>query len=126
MPITEVRVFKDDDGNVPIVDWLKNLKIHEPKVYKKCLARILMLAKMGNQMRRPYADSLHDGIHELRVTIRRIHYRMLYFFFKKNAATISHGIKKEAEVPEKEINLASERRNMVIKYPDKYTADFEV
>ena len=63
---------------------------------------------MGHELRRPEADFLRDNIHELRVALRGIQYRMLYFF-SGGQAIITHGLIKQGdEVPPKEIDLAIE------------------
>jgi phage-related protein len=125
MPLTEVRAFRDDCGEVPLQTWLDELERREPEAYAKCLARILELSEKGYEMRRPHADLLRDGIHELRASLAGVHYRVLYFFFRQNAVAVSHGIIKEDRVPPGEIDLAIERMNLVKRSPDKYTADFE-
>ena len=38
------------------------------------------------------------------------HYRSLYFFSGKNIVVVSHGLKKEGEVPPVEIKRAIERK----------------
>jgi phage-related protein len=128
MPATEVRAFRDADrgGTVPVQEWLDELEHREPKAYAKCLARILELAEKGNEMRRPHADYLRDGICELRATLGKDQYRLLYFFFGKNIVAVSHGITKEREVPPAEIEVAIKRKNLVVRSPDRYTADFDI
>ncbi|HEY1603129.1 MAG TPA: type II toxin-antitoxin system RelE/ParE family toxin [Pirellulales bacterium] len=126
MPGTEVRAFRESDGKVPILEWLNWLEVREPKAYAKCLARIIQLAEAGFDMRRPHADTLRDGIHELRATTGNRHYRILYFFYGKNAVALSHGLTKEAEVPDAEIDLAIERKKLVKLNPDICTADLEL
>ncbi|HEV3417397.1 MAG TPA: type II toxin-antitoxin system RelE/ParE family toxin [Pirellulales bacterium] len=126
MPKTEVRAFREADGSVPLQDWLDALEVSEPKPYAKCLARILELAERGNEMRRPHADLLRDGIYELRAPFGGVQYRILYFFFAKNAAALSHGIVKERKVPDAEIDLAVRRKRLVERDVDRHTADFEV
>ena len=106
MPVTEVIMFQESDGTVPLIKWLDKLP---EKVQDKCLVKIQRLEEQGYELRRPEADSLKDGIHELRVAFRGMQYRMLYFFQGKQAV-ISHGLKKESVVPSKEIDLAVERR----------------
>lgn len=123
MPRTEVRVFKYR-GSVPIHEWLIELQASEPKAYTKCLARILRLAELGNELRRPEADYLRDGVYELRVRHGHVNYRILYFFFGKNLACLSHGITKEDAVPAGEIDAAVERKTLVLSDPDEYTADW--
>ncbi|MBN1908219.1 MAG: type II toxin-antitoxin system RelE/ParE family toxin [Pirellulales bacterium] len=126
MPETEVRVFRDLDGSVPLLEWLDDLSVSEPKAHRKCLARILELAERGNEMRRPHADYLRDAIYELRATLGNTQYRLLYFFSGKHVVTLSHGIIKERVVPDEEIELAIERRALVQKHPDDFTATFDV
>jgi hypothetical protein len=62
MPQAEIRVFRDDGGESPLLQWLDKLRLREPKAYVKCLARILDLSRAGSELRRPHADYLRDGI----------------------------------------------------------------
>ncbi len=124
MPVTEVRAYCDAKGEIPVQAWLDDIERTEPRAYRKCLARILELEEQGNAMRRPHADYLQEGIRELRATLSGIHYRILYFFYGQNVVALSHGITKEKKVPQKEIDLAISRMNLVLKSPDKYTATF--
>ncbi|MEX2559923.1 MAG: type II toxin-antitoxin system RelE/ParE family toxin [Pirellulales bacterium] len=127
MPPTEVRAFRQVDGRVPIQDWLNDLKARKPEAYEKCLARILELADLGHEMRRPHSDYLRDGIHELRAKLGRVQYRVLYFFYAQHQAALSHGlIKPGRAVPPREIDTAVARRNQVLKDPDRYTADIDL
>jgi phage-related protein len=117
MPRTEVVLFAEEDGSCPLIEWLNSLTL---KGRLKCIVKIERLAEMGHELRRPEADFLRDGIHELRVALERIQYRMLYFFHE-NKAIVSHGLKKEAEVPAGEIDLVIERRKRFETNPLKYT-----
>ena len=65
---------------------------------------------MGHELRRPEADLLRDGNHELRIGLSQINYRLLHFFSGKDTVIVSHGFTKEAKVPAKEIALAIARR----------------
>jgi phage-related protein len=60
-------------------------------------------------LRRPAADYLRDGIHELRASFAGVQYRILYFFYGNEAVVVSHGLTKEGEVPSVEIERAIER-----------------
>ena len=117
MPATEVIMFQESDGTVPLIEWLDKLP---EKVQDKCLVKIQRLEEQGYELRRPEADSLRDGIHELRVAFRRMQYRMLYFFHGQQAI-ISHGLHKESVVPSKQIDLAIERRARFESDPMKHT-----
>ncbi len=117
MPYTRVVFFRDDDGSVPIIDWLDALA---SKVQIKCLAKLKRLEDLGHELRRPEADFLRDGIHELRVGLEGTNYRILYFFHKNEAVVISHGITKERAVPPNEIDLAIRRKARFAAKPKKY------
>ncbi len=66
-------------------------------------------------------DLLRDGIYELRVRLRHVNYRMLYFFHKNVAAVISHGLVKEDSVPAKEIERALQRKRTFDAKPKRHT-----
>jgi phage-related protein len=118
MPKTRVVFFKEDDGTVPILEWLDSL---QAKALDKCRVRIERLAELGHELRRPEADLLRNGIYELRVGLHHVNYRMLYFFHGQTAAVISHGLVKEAEVPPKEIERAIEKKRKFEKNPKAHT-----
>jgi len=125
MPQTFVRVFREADGTAPLMDWLDDLEAREPRAFAKCLQLIRRLSHLGNELRRPSADILRDGIHELRAKIGRVNYRVLYFFYASNTACITHGITKEGKVPDGEIDMAMKRKSLVKADSDKHTAFWE-
>ncbi len=118
MPKTEVVLYMEEDGSVPILEWLDSL---QSKTLDKCTVRIERLKEMGHELRRPEADTLRDGIYELRIGLQHVNYRMLYFFHGRTAAVVSHGLVKEAEVPAKEIEKAIERKRKFEKNPKAHT-----
>lgn len=118
MPRTKVVLYRDEDGTVPILEWLDGLPL---KVVTKCRVRIERLRELGHELRRPEADLLRDGIHELRVGFQGQNYRMLYFFHENIAAVLSHGLVKERAVPPVEIDQAVERKERYLKNPKKHT-----
>ena len=77
--------------------------------------------EQGHALRRPQADLLRDGIHELRVGFQGVNYRLLYFFHGNIAAVVSHGLTKERAVPPREIELAIKRRARFLANPQKRT-----
>lgn len=76
VPQSEVIFYREDD-TVPVREWLKTLPV---KVQRKGLTYLDMLEQWGQELRRPIADFLRDGIHELRPTFQGVNYRILYFF----------------------------------------------
>ena len=116
MPRTEVVLFSEDDGSTPLLEWLD---VQPAKVQDKCIVRLERLREMGHELRRPEADFLRDGIHELRISFQRVQYRMLYFFFR-GRAVVTHGLTKEGKVPDVEIDRAIERKGRFEKNPARY------
>ncbi len=118
MPRTNVLLYKDDDGTVPLLEWLDGLPA---KAQDKCRVKIERLGELGYELRRPEADFLRDGIYELRVRLQRINYRILYFFHQDTAVVLSHGLVKERRVPPKEIDRAVEHRGKFEQDPEQHT-----
>ena len=60
-----------------------------------------------------------------RVDLQYVNYRMLYFFHGREAAVVSHGLVKPAEVPPKEIEKAIQRKQKFEKNPKAHTHEEE-
>ena len=119
MAQTEVFFFREPKNNsVPLLQWLDALPM---KVQAKCTERIDRLGELGHELRRPEADFLRDGIYELRASYQAVHYRMLYFFAGKAVVVVSHGLRKEREVPPREIDQAIERKKKVEANFEQFT-----
>jgi phage-related protein len=103
MPKTELVLYREADGTIPLVEWLMEFDV---VVRAKCRAKLERLAVFGYQLRRPDCDYLRDGIYELRARHGNVNYRILYGFAGKNLVLLSHGCTKEQEVPKKEIEIA--------------------
>ena len=80
---TGVVFYQEAPGDVPALNWLRRLQRTDRRGYAKCVARVQRLAELGHELRRPEADFLRDGIHELRARRGRVQYRILYFFHGK-------------------------------------------
>jgi phage-related protein len=117
MPETHVVFYREDDGRVPVLEWLDELPRN---ALVKCRVKLARLQELGHELRRPEADYLRDGIYELRVRLQRVNYRLLYFFHG-TAAVLSHGIVKERRVPPKEIDAAVRRKQAFAKAPELHT-----
>ena len=64
-----------------------------PKCKRNPLMSLERLRELGHELRRPEADFLRDGIHELRFRFQAVQYRILYFFFEGRAVA-THGLTK--------------------------------
>jgi phage-related protein len=116
---TQVVFFREENGKVPLVDWLAAL----PSMARaKCMVRLGRLEELGHELRRPEVEYLRDGIYEVRTKHVGVNYRMLYFFHGRTAAVVSHGItKQQAAVPPKEIEKAAQRRIAFEAHPQRHT-----
>jgi len=121
MGATDVVYYCEVDGNVPVLDWLTEVARRDRRAVTKCAARIEELRRMGHEMRRPAADYLRDGIYELRTRSGRVQYRILYFFHHQNAVVLTHGLIKEREVPEVDIERAISRKREFQRDPARHS-----
>jgi len=121
MPRTEVVFYQEAPGHAPVLEWLDELRHRDKRAYAKCWVRIELLAQMGHELRRPLADTLRDGIHELRIRHGHVNYRILYFFHGRNVAVLSHALTKEDKVPEAAIALALRRKRAFKHDPEAHS-----
>lgn len=120
MPRTNVSFFRDDDGSIPVFEWLEQVRSKNDRAFRKCYALINLLRHFGSELRRPRADYLRDGVYELRTRVGKVNYRILYGFVGKNAALLACGLTKESAVPDKEIDKAVFRIERYKKAPEKH------
>ncbi len=117
MPQAELIFYQEDDGSVPVREWLLDLQRSNRRAFAKCVDKLGLLSEQGHELRRPHADMLRDGIYELRARSGNVNYRILYFFHGKNVAVLGHALTKEAKVPTKDIDRAIRRKQIYEKDP---------
>lgn len=95
-------LFCDPLGDLcPVTNFIEKLK---PRPQAKVLHFLSLLQEQGPTLPRPYADILHDGIHEMRITVRGDRVRLLYFFcFESFIILHTVFFKNTDKVPEKHI-----------------------
>jgi len=121
VPRTEIIFYRDERGQAPVIEWLREPRRKDKRAYAKCNARIQVLAQLGHELRRPMADYLRDGIHELRIRHGHVNYRILYFFHGQPVAILAHGLTKEDEVPNADIERAIQRKEAFAQNPAKHS-----
>lgn len=121
MPPIKVVFFQELEGRCPAVDWLRELRRRDRRAFARCVAIIDRLGKLGHELRRPTADYLRDGIHELRGRVGHVNYRLLYFFHGRGVAVLVHALTKEDAVPEADIERALRRKQAFESAPEKHT-----
>jgi hypothetical protein len=73
-----------------------------PRHQVKILRFLSLLEEMGPTLPRPYADILHDGIHELRIKLSGEQVRLLYFFCYQKFIVLYYAfVKSASRVPER-------------------------
>jgi phage-related protein len=125
MPETQVIFYQESEGDAPVVEWLMELQESNAKAWANCRVRIEQLAALGHELRRPAADILRDGIHELRAKQGRVQYRILYFFHGRNVAILAHSLTKEDEIPNTDIERAIKRKKLFEANPKEHTYESE-
>ena len=68
MSVVKLLYYREGD-QVPVTEWLARMP---PDAADVCIARLRLLKDRGHELRRPFADVLADGIHELRAKRRGI------------------------------------------------------
>lgn len=126
MPQTTVYIYAEEDGSSPVLTWFEQLGAENTRALDACIARVRMLALLGYELRRPHADMLRDGIYELRASVGRVNYRLLYFFHGRDVAVVAHGLTKEDLVPARDIERAIERRQRYEQDPTKHRATIDL
>ncbi len=119
MPQVDVIFYQDDDGGVPVLEWIDSLR--RAGLIDKAKARIDLLEQQVHALRRPHGAPLRDKIHELRWEAGKVNYRILYFFNGQNAVVLAHGCTKESEVDSADIDRANRRRARFIADPAGHT-----
>ena len=122
MPKTKIVLFRDTDSSVPYKTWLDSqVARRDRRAAIKCTVRLELLRDRGSELRRPYADYLRNGIHELRLEFGGVNYRILYFFYGAEVVVVTHGLMKKTKVPTREIDLAIERKDLFESDPVRHT-----
>jgi phage-related protein len=126
-PLPPVRVvfYQEEDGAVPVMAWLEALR-SQPKHRAKCIKWLILLKEHGHDLRRPKADFLRNGIHELRVKFSFENYRLLYFFHGGDTAVVTHGITKHTDqVSPEDIDKALQLKKIYESDPESHAFYWE-
>ena len=102
-----VEFYKTASGRCDITEFLDGLS---ERHRNKCLASTAKLMEQGPERRRPQEDHVRGEIRELRPSVGRVRYRMLYAKTLLNSYVILNVDKKKQEkIPENQIRQAEER-----------------
>ncbi len=104
----EIEFYQKENGEVPVEDFLLSLN---PKLRAKAYSDILLLKKLGINIREPFSNAIkgerYKGLFELRVKFSSDITRIFYFLYEKNTFVLLHGfVKKTNKTPERELQKA--------------------
>ncbi len=71
-----------------------------------------LLKELGSQIEMPYSKSLGDGLFELRIS-GKVSVRIIYCFYQDCAILLHIFIKKQDQIPKRELDLAKKRKSML-------------
>jgi hypothetical protein len=105
------------DAAVPACPVTDFIDACPPRHQVKILRFLALLEEMGPTLPRPYADILHDGIHELRITLSGEQVRLLYFFCHQKFIILYYAfVKTASRVPEQFIRkVAGYREDLLAR-----------
>jgi len=100
-----IEYYQKENGEIPVEDFLLTL---QPKLRAKAYSDIMLLKRLGINIRAPYSSPVkgdrYKGIFELRTKFSSDITRILYFLFEKNKFVLLHGfVKKGNKPPEREL-----------------------
>ena len=90
----KVVLYETEDGKTPVEDWIISL---DPKMRTKLIAMLELLEEKGNALRKPYTESLGEGIFELRVIQGNNISRALFFFYVNQRIIVTNGFIKKTK-----------------------------
>ncbi len=106
-PPWHIEYYKDARGRRPVVDWLKSL---DPKHRARVVRTIDLLAEYGVTLGSLHSKFVRGKIWELRTSVARSEYRILYFAAAGHTFVMLQGFaKKTQKTPERVIALAESR-----------------
>ena len=105
--------FTAESGKSPVEEFIDLL---DYSTQRKFFFKKGLLEEFGHRLLSPHAKYIGDDIYELRFEGREGAIRVLYFFYYKNEIIFTNGfIKKSNRTPQREKELAVERRKLFLK-----------
>lgn len=102
-----IDLYRFAAGSSPVEEFLSEL---EKKDRAKILGAIDYLGQEGPALRRPHAAHVRGKLWELRVSLARNEFRVLYFFVGGRGVLVHAFRKKTGAIPEREIEVAERRQ----------------
>jgi hypothetical protein len=111
----KVIYYVTPDNKCPTKEFLAGFSIEDQL---RITDKLRLLALYGIALQRPYVSLLERKIYELRVEVRNVQVRLLFFFHDPGKIVVvthglvhkSHGTKRQQKISETEIERAVEYR----------------
>ncbi len=109
--------YETVNGKAPAEEFIESLDI---ETQDKFVFKQQLLQNFGPQLRYPHTENIGEGIFELRFKGKEGQIRVLFFFFHGRKIILTNGfIKKVQKTPQKEIEIAKERRKDFLARTEK-------
>jgi phage-related protein len=111
LPQWEVEFYEKANGDCPVQEFLDDLQAEDHRRVNNAIERLEEhgLALIAD---RDYVAYLRDDIYELRVRVRKVRYRLLFFICERVTPVVLHAIKKKSgDVTDQDIDKSIERKN---------------
>ena len=108
-PVLSVSFFRTDAGRVPVRQWLNSLDA----VDRKAIGEDIRLVQFGWPLGMPLVRKMEERLWEIRSHLSKGRTARLLFTVGGNKMILLHGfIKKSRRIPQKDLNLARNRRRL--------------
>ena len=121
MPRTDVVFYQEDESDVPVLDWLKEIRRTDQRAYATCVAAIERLADFGHELRRPLADFLRGRHLRVAGTEGPSELPDSLFLPRRGLAILGHALTKEDRVPSADMERALRRKKAFEANPVKHS-----
>ena len=99
-----VEFYERENGTAPVLEFIRSLSADDQVFVVKGFER---LEAFGNSLSFPHTKPLGEGLFELRVRVKKLRNRFIYFYEKKRVIVVTHGfVKKSQRTPVQEIERA--------------------
>ena len=96
--VWDIEYYQKENGEIPVENFLLTLN---PKLRAKAYSDIMLLKKLGINIRAPYSSPIkgdkYNGLFELRTKFSSDITRIFYFLYDKNKFVLLHGFVKKTD-----------------------------
>ncbi len=111
-PRLSVTSFQTDSGRAPVKQWLKELD----KADRKTIGEDIKMVQFRWPIGMPLVRKIETDLWEIRSNLSQRRIARVFFTIEDNEIALLHGfIKKSQNTPQRDLNLARNRRNLWLR-----------